>query len=111
MAPTLITGAIGVLSRRKWARRILRLGLIAAIFYLVVKLICMGYSQYVASQYMQSMGTQSGMGGFENNMGMIMLIQFGVMAVFFLAIGLFYGFALIYLKSKTANAYFATFES
>jgi len=111
VAPLLLIGSIGGLMKKKWAHRLLRIGLVAAIVFNIFRGVVGCVMQY---QLMNALGAaveqqavnaqQAAMGNGMVTAGMAVAIIFSV--VFTLAYVGFYIWCWIYTKNEKTQRYF-----
>jgi hypothetical protein len=116
VAPLLVIGAIGGLNRKPWAHNLLSIGLLAAIFYVIIKIVLTIIMQVmtmgpIAKAMEKAMAEQGGNGGQAAGMvGSAMQIGIIVGIIFVAVWGLillgFYVWGWLYLRKEAVMNYF-----
>lgn len=112
VAPLLLVGGIGGLMRKRWAHRLLRIGIMCAIVFVLIRAIVGGVMQY---QLMNELGAMMEQQAGGNQKEAAMMSQFmgigliiGIVFSFFYTAAFvgFYIWAWIYMNCEKARRYF-----
>ena len=113
VAPMLIAGSIGVLTKQRWGRNFLRWSLIIAAIYVLIKTALQAYIQFsIASAVITEVSAQAknvpqGMPGTIETIAMVAIVLF---SLFSLGLMFAYIFGFFYLGSARIKQYCSTFK-
>jgi len=116
IAPLLLVGGIGVLSKKSWGQKTLSRGLISAAIFVLFRTILTSFFQFrlvgiMKESFTANLPTGAQSGAIESIMTASLFFGFAIGLAIALAFAAFYFWSYRYLKKETSQTYLRSFTS